>query len=97
MACCFINELVCTQPSPARLCILLQNINLPLTGDDTAIKKYAGEVEALKKQIGMPDVEDVRPAAWRGMCLLMLRCSGMGWAAPVRCSCKHKQHVDVLT
>ncbi len=38
----------------------LQNINLPLTGDDAAIKKYAGEVEALKKQIGMPDVEDVR-------------------------------------
>jgi hypothetical protein len=36
-----------------------QNINLPLTGDDTAIKKYAADVEALKKQIGMPDVEDV--------------------------------------
>lgn len=37
----------------------LQNINLPLTGDDAAVKKYAADVEALKKQIGMPDVEDV--------------------------------------
>ncbi|EFN54209.1 expressed protein [Chlorella variabilis] len=37
----------------------LQNISLPLTGDDAAIKKYAADVEALKKQIGMPDVEDV--------------------------------------
>ncbi|KAL4429568.1 hypothetical protein ABPG77_008617 [Micractinium sp. CCAP 211/92] len=37
----------------------LENIKLPLTGDDAAIKKYAAEVEALKKQIGMPDVEDV--------------------------------------
>lgn len=36
-----------------------QNISLPLTGDDAAIKKYAADVEALKKQIGMPDVEDV--------------------------------------
>ena len=37
-----------------------QSINLPLTGDDAAIKKYAAEVEALKKKIGMPDVEEVR-------------------------------------
>lgn len=37
----------------------LQNITLPLTGDAAAIKKYAADVEALKKQIGMPDVEDV--------------------------------------
>jgi hypothetical protein len=37
----------------------LQGIALPLTGDDAAVKKYAGEVEALKKKIGMPDVEDV--------------------------------------
>ncbi|KAI7840261.1 hypothetical protein COHA_006043 [Chlorella ohadii] len=37
----------------------LQSINLPLTGDDAAIKKYAAEVEALKKKIGMPDVEEV--------------------------------------
>ncbi|PSC68360.1 putative ATP synthase 24 kDa mitochondrial [Micractinium conductrix] len=37
----------------------LENINLPLTGDDAAIRKYAADVEALKKQIGMPDVEEV--------------------------------------
>ena len=49
-------------PAPPR-----QNINLPLTGDDAAIKKYASDVEALKKQIGMPDVEDVRRRRW-GCC-----------------------------
>eukprot|EP00887_Chlorella_sp_A99_P006295 scaffold3.g6295.t1 len=37
----------------------LQSITLPLTGDEAAVKKYAGEVEALKKRIGMPDVEEV--------------------------------------
>ena len=37
----------------------LQNIPLPLTGDDAAVKKYASDVEALKQKIGMPDVEDV--------------------------------------
>lgn len=37
----------------------LESIKLPLTGDDAAIKKYAADVEALKKKIGMPDVEDV--------------------------------------
>ena len=49
-----------------------QNITLPLTGDDAAIKKYAADVEALKKQIGMPDVEDVsRPGCcWPCRCPL---------------------------
>lgn len=32
---------------------------MPLTGDDAAVKKYAQEVEALKKKVGMPDYEDV--------------------------------------
>ncbi len=51
---------VCPDSSPLWCCP--QNIKLPLTGDDAAIKKYAAEVEALKKQIGMPDVEDVSGA-----------------------------------
>lgn len=37
----------------------LQSINIPLTGDDAAVKQYAQEVESLKKKIGMPDVEEV--------------------------------------
>ena len=46
---------------PARRSLRLpQNISLPLTGDDAAIKKYAADVEALKAKIGMPDVEEVR-------------------------------------
>lgn len=32
---------------------------MPLTGDDAAVKKYAQEVEALKKKVGMADYEDV--------------------------------------
>ena len=32
---------------------------MPLTGDDAAVKKYAQEVEALKKRVGMADYEDV--------------------------------------
>ena len=31
---------------------------MPLTGDEAAVKKYAQEVEALKKKFGMPDYED---------------------------------------
>lgn len=46
----------------------MQNINLPLTGDDAAIRKYAADVEALKKQIGMPDVEEVRRGGSRAGC-----------------------------
>lgn len=37
----------------------MQNISVPLTGDEAAIKKYAQEVEALKQKVGMPDYEDV--------------------------------------
>lgn len=37
----------------------LKSINIPLTGDDAAIKKYADQVEKLKQQIGMPDVQEV--------------------------------------
>jgi ABC-type branched-subunit amino acid transport system substrate-binding protein len=37
----------------------VQNVALPLTGDDAAIKKYAQEVEALKRKVGMPDFEDL--------------------------------------
>lgn len=37
----------------------LQNISLPLEGDDAAIKKYAQEVEALKKKVGIADYEDI--------------------------------------
>lgn len=51
----------CHRLCPCPCC--LQNINLPLTGDDAAVKKYAAEVEALKAKIGMPDVEEVRPTA----------------------------------
>jgi hypothetical protein len=40
----------------------LQNIAVPLEGDDAAIKKYAQEVEALKKKVGMADYEDVLSA-----------------------------------
>ena len=35
---------------------------MPLSGDDAAVRKYAGEVEALKKKIGMPDMEDLMSA-----------------------------------
>lgn len=38
---------------------ILQNIAVPLTGDDASVKKYAQEVEALKKKVGMADYEDV--------------------------------------
>lgn len=37
----------------------MQSVPLPLTGDDNAIKKYAQDVEALKKKIGVPDYEDL--------------------------------------
>ena len=37
----------------------MQSIPVPLTGDDSAIKKYAQEVEALKKKVGMADYDDV--------------------------------------
>lgn len=29
----------------------VQSINIPLTGDDAAVKKYAQEVEALKQKV----------------------------------------------
>lgn len=37
----------------------LQSIEVPLDGDSAAIKKYASEVEALKKKVGVPDYQDV--------------------------------------
>lgn len=40
----------------------LETIPLPLTGDDAAIKKYASDVESLRKKIGMPDVEQLYAA-----------------------------------
>jgi hypothetical protein len=55
--------------------LLVQNINLPLSGDDAAIKKYASDVEALKKRIGMPDVEEV--GLWCGSRQGRLSCSGL--------------------
>jgi hypothetical protein len=38
---------------------ILQSIEVPLDGDAAAVKKYANEVEALKKKVGMPDYQDV--------------------------------------
>lgn len=58
-----------------------QSINLPLTGDDAAIKKYAAEVEALKKKIGMPDVEEVR-------CWLHVRARGP-WTGATKAASLH--------
>lgn len=46
----------------SRLSSLLQSIPVPLTGDDGAVKKYAKEVEALKKKVGMADYEEVLDA-----------------------------------
>ncbi|KAK9800767.1 hypothetical protein WJX73_009607 [Symbiochloris irregularis] len=40
----------------------MKNIAIPLNGDENAIKKYATEVEALKKKIGMPGVEETLSA-----------------------------------
>jgi hypothetical protein len=37
----------------------LQNIPVPLAGDAAAVKKYAQDVEALKKKVGMPDYEEI--------------------------------------
>lgn len=35
-----------------------KSIPLPLSGDDAAIKKYAEQMQALKKKIGIPDVDE---------------------------------------
>lgn len=37
----------------------LQDLDIPITGDDAAIKKYAQEVENLRKKVGMPEYEDM--------------------------------------
>lgn len=37
----------------------LEQIPVPLTGDDAAIKKYGEQVEALKKKLGMPEYEQI--------------------------------------
>ena len=68
-----------------------QSINLPLTGDDAAIKKYAAEVEALKKKIGMPDVEEVRLVlGGRGAgCAAASAAAGRGAAAAAGAAAAH--------
>lgn len=37
----------------------MKNIPVPLNGDESAIRKYADDVEALKKKVGMPEVNDL--------------------------------------
>lgn len=40
----------------------MKKIHVPLNGDESAIKKYASEVEALKRKIGMPGTEELLSA-----------------------------------
>ncbi|EIE21575.1 hypothetical protein COCSUDRAFT_66951 [Coccomyxa subellipsoidea C-169] len=37
----------------------LKRIPVPLNGDEAAVSKYANEVEALKRKVGMPPVDEV--------------------------------------
>ena len=42
--------------------VCVQKMELPLEGDDKAIKKYAENVEALKKKLGMPSFDALAKA-----------------------------------
>ena len=52
-----------------------QNIPIPLTGDDAAVKKYAAEVEALKKKVR------ARWARWERRAVLLAFMTGLWYGA----------------
>ena len=61
-------------PASAECRCCLQSIDIPLDGDDAAIKKYASQVEALKRKVshtGLRDTCQTSAAAW------LCRCSHM--------------------
>ena len=47
-------EIVLCCPLRQLMCCPVQNIPVPLNGDESAIRKYADDVEALKKKVSTP-------------------------------------------
>ena len=51
----------CFDPLPHPL-LINQSIPVPLSGDAAAVSKFAADVDALKKRVGMPDDADLEAA-----------------------------------
>ena len=57
-----VGERPSIQQDPPFFLLFFQSIPVPLSGDAAAVKKFAADVDALKKRVGIPDDADLEAA-----------------------------------